>query len=429
MVISEHPVSPSEKREALETALNSVTFARSAQLRAFLRYICEKELAGRAEELTEYQIAVEVLGRRKDVSPVEDSSVRNRAYELRQRLEKYYSSEQPHAPVRIQIPRGGYLPDYTRQPVAPEHPRPEPPVEVMAGPPRTTRRLGPWSVVAIALACLAAGFLLAGSWRTGRPRPPSILREAWGPLADRGDDFLLSIATNMHMIVRPHIPPYPLRYPAPRDVYPLYGPQRPLPPGVELFMEPAQLSVPLGELAAAVELCDMRAEFGGGFQILPEAEAPVTALRGRNGALIGSGTNSQAASILLLNLPFTIDYTPENHFAVFDRRKPAGQDQLFVSQPTGNPVPAVQYGLLTVITSANPLGTPRRTLVLSGSGSAAVQSAVEFFCSPAAMSQMKQRFLNAGLKGFPATYQVVVRCRTSGVRLISYEYAAHAHVN
>ncbi|MGC9973492.1 MAG: hypothetical protein ABSE56_23195 [Bryobacteraceae bacterium] len=429
MVTTDPPVSASEKREALETVLNSDTFARSGQLRALLRHICEKELAGHGEELTEYEIAVEVLGRRKDVSTVEDSSVRNRAYELRQRLEKYYSSEQPHAPVRIQIPRGGYLPHYTRPSVALEHTRPEPTIEFMAGPPRARWRFGPWSVVTIAVACLAAGFFLADFSRTGPPRPASILREAWGPLADRGDDFLLSIATNMHMIVRPHIGPYPLRYPAPREVYPLYGPQRPLAPGGELFMEPAQLSVPLGELAAAVELCNMRAQFGGGFQILPEAEAPVTALRGRNGALIGSGTNSQAASILLVNLPFTIDYTSENRFAVFDRRKPAGQNQLFESQPIGTPVPAVQYGLLTVITSADPLGKPRRTLVLSGSGSAAVQSAVEFFCSPAAMSQMKQRFLNAGLKGFPATYQVVVRCRTSGVRLMSYEYAAHAHVD
>ena len=37
MVTSEPPVSENEKREALEAVLNSTTFARSAQLRAFLR--------------------------------------------------------------------------------------------------------------------------------------------------------------------------------------------------------------------------------------------------------------------------------------------------------------------------------------------------------------------------------------------------------
>src|SRR5579883_2380829 len=121
MVISEPPVTENEKREALETALKSQTLARSVQLKALLRYICEREMAGHSDELTEYQIAVDVLGRRKDFSLTDDSSVRNRAYELRQRLEKYYSAENPGAAVRIQVPRGGYVPFYTRQPaVQPE---------------------------------------------------------------------------------------------------------------------------------------------------------------------------------------------------------------------------------------------------------------------------------------------------------------------
>ena len=72
-------------------------------------------MAGRLEDLNEYQIAVEVLGRRKDFSLTDDSSVRNRAYELRQRLEKYYTQEQPRAAIRIEIPRGGYIPYFTRQ--------------------------------------------------------------------------------------------------------------------------------------------------------------------------------------------------------------------------------------------------------------------------------------------------------------------------
>ena len=180
------------------------------------------------------------------------------------------------------------------------------------------------------------------------------------------------------------------------------------------------------ELAAAATFTNIRTAFGGSYQILPESEAPVSALRGRNGVLIGSGTNSQAAAVLLRNLAFTIDYTSTDRFAVFDQRKPPGQNQLFVSQPSGDPVPSVSYGLLSVITSPDLSGKPKRTLVLSGAASAGVQAAAEFFCSPLHMREMKDRFVAAGLKGFPAAYQVVVRCKTSGVRLISYEYAAHA---
>jgi hypothetical protein len=426
MVASEHPVSETEKREALETVLTSATFARSAQLRAFLRHICEMELAGRSEELTEYQIAVDVLGRRKDVNLSEDSTVRNRAYELRQRLEKFYGTENPGVAVRIAIPRGGYVPYYTRHAAA----------EIMAPLPATQqavidvspakRRPRWWAVVATAIVLFGIG--LIGGYLAGRPHPSAIVREAWGPLAQADDDFLISIATNMHLIVRPHIGNYPLRLPVPEQIYSLYGPNRPLPPGTPLYMEPAQLSIPLGELSATATLCTTRTSFGGTYQILSESEAPVTALRGRNAVLVGSGTNSRAAAFLLRNLPYTIDYTPDDRFAVFDQRKPPGQNELFLSQPVGDPVPSVLYGLLSVITTTDRSGVTRRTVVVSGSGSAGVQAAVEFFCSPASMNEMKERFRAAGLKGFPGTYQVVVRCRTSGIRLISYEYATHVMV-
>jgi hypothetical protein len=416
MVISEPPVSESEKREALDGVLASGTFARSAQLRAFLRYVCEREIAGHSEELSEYQIAVEVLGRRKDFSLADDSSVRNRAYELRQRLEKYYTQEQPNAAIRIEIPRGGYVPFYTRYqpPVVAE------PLSVALPAAAVVPAARPqWkAMAAIGVACLIAGGLAGAFWL--QPRPPSVVREAWGPLADSGSDILISIATSLHMIVRPHIPPQKLRFPAPPELESIYGNTRPRHAEVPLAMEPAQLSVPLAELSAVATLTNMRQAFGGGYQLLPEAEAPVAALRGRNSMLIGSGTNSQAATLLLRNFPYTIDYNKDGRFSVLDQRKPAGQNERYVTPATDDP-----YGLITVITTSDSAGRIKRTVVFSGGGSAAVQAAAEFFCSPVHMGAMKERFRAAGLKGLPASYQIVVRTRTSGVRLISYEYATH----
>jgi hypothetical protein len=280
------------------------------------------------------------------------------------------------------------------------------------------------AAVAAALAAGGGACYWAGAY-FGRPLPPAVVRSAWGPLAETGDDLLVSIATNMHMLVRPHIAPHALRLPAPESIYPLYGSNRPLVAGSLLYMQPAQLSVPIGELAAAVTLSNMRAAFGGAAQILPESEAPVTALRGRNAALIGSGTNSQAATLLLRNLPFTIDYTPDDRFAVLDQRKPAGQNAVFVAQPTGEPGLSTSYGLISVITTAGSYGKPKRTLVISGASSAGVQAAVEFFSSASHLQHLKNRFAAAGQNGFPAVYQVIVRCRTLDVRLISYEYAGH----
>jgi hypothetical protein len=410
MIASLHAVSENEKRDALEGVLASATFARSAQLRAFLRYVCEREIAGQVEDLTEYQIAVDVLGRRKDFSLSDDSSVRNRAYELRQRLEKYYTVEQPAAVVRIDIPRGGYVPLFTRH-----QPPPDLPVANVGG----LGRRAVAAVVAVAVLCAVAGILAGIFW--SRPHAPAVVKEAWGPLADSGGDLLISIATNFHLIVRPHIPAdRAVRLAAPAELDPLYGEFRPRTRGAPLYMEPAQLSVPLAELSAVATLANMRQQFGGSYQLLPEAEAPVAALRGRNSMLIGSGTNSKAATLLLRGFPYTIDYSPDDRFAVLDQRKPAGQNERFVAPATDDP-----YGLITVITSTDAVGQPKRTVVFSGGGSAGVQAAAEFFCSPLHMQAMKERFRAAGLRGFPPAYQIIVRTRTSGVRLISYEYAAH----
>ena len=427
-MFTESAVPEAERREALEAVVNSHTFARSAQLRAFLKYICERQFAGHPEELTEYQIAVNVLGRAKDYNQADDSAVRNRAYELRQRLEKFYLLEGSHAEVRIEIPRGSYVPCFTRRPpsLAAAHsstdeavaPRPAAPVE--------KPHLRVWATIVIAFVMALSGVGLG--LFLGRSHPPKIIKEAWGPLAEPGEDLLISVATNLHMIVRPHIAAHPWRFPAPEQLHSVYGPTRPLEPATPLFMEPAQLSVPFAEMIATTTLCSMRSAFGGSYQILPESEAPVAALRGRNSILIGSGTNSEAATILLRNLPWTIDFTPNDMFAVIDQRKPSGRNEIFVAQPTGSPVPGVQYGLLTVITGTGANGKLIRTVVISGMGSAGVQSAVEFLCSPAHMREMKERFRAAGISGFPSVYQVIVRCRTAGLRPLSYEYVNHVVV-
>ena len=108
-----------EKARALERVLQSETFARSGRLKNLLRYLCEAEMGGREAELTEYTIGVTALGRAQDFSPLEDSSVRSRAYELRQRLEKFYAEEAPGETVRIELRKGSYVPRFCAAVVAP----------------------------------------------------------------------------------------------------------------------------------------------------------------------------------------------------------------------------------------------------------------------------------------------------------------------
>jgi hypothetical protein len=105
-------VRDADKRQALEQVLRSATFTRARQVRNFLRYICEMELAGRAGALHEYLIAVEAMGRPMAYSTEEDSSVRRRAYALRQKLDEVYATELANANVRIHVPKGAYVPRF-----------------------------------------------------------------------------------------------------------------------------------------------------------------------------------------------------------------------------------------------------------------------------------------------------------------------------
>src|SRR2546428_2734360 len=105
-------VTSEQKQAALDAVLRSVTFARADQLKSFLRYVCEMEIAGHGHELTEYLIGVEALGRPSQYSPGDDSAVRNRAFALRKKLQEFYERENPDAPIRIELHKGSYCPHF-----------------------------------------------------------------------------------------------------------------------------------------------------------------------------------------------------------------------------------------------------------------------------------------------------------------------------
>src|SRR5882672_867214 len=108
--------SPEQKRHALEQVLQGATFARADQLKRFLRYVCEMEIAGRAQEIKEYSIATEALGRSAAYSPGDGSSVRSRAHALRQKLQEFYELENPEAEIRIELHKGSYIPVFVERP-------------------------------------------------------------------------------------------------------------------------------------------------------------------------------------------------------------------------------------------------------------------------------------------------------------------------
>ena len=97
-------------REQLERIVRSPSFARTGRLRDFLRFVVEAVVAGRQGGIKESTIALEVCGRDATFDPKADPIVRVDATRLRARLEAYYQTEGQLDPIRIDLPKGSYVP-------------------------------------------------------------------------------------------------------------------------------------------------------------------------------------------------------------------------------------------------------------------------------------------------------------------------------
>jgi TolB-like protein len=97
-------------RHQLERVLASPGFARNDRLSRFLRFVVERHLEGRDEEIKEAVIGVEVFGRRPGYDSEKDPIVRTEASRLRARLGEYYLSGGRGDLLLIELPKGGYAP-------------------------------------------------------------------------------------------------------------------------------------------------------------------------------------------------------------------------------------------------------------------------------------------------------------------------------
>jgi hypothetical protein len=77
-----------------------------------LRYICGSALMGETDQITEYTIALDVLGKAEDFKESKDSIVRVEVHRLRKRLGEFYEGEGASHHVRIVIPAGSYVPQF-----------------------------------------------------------------------------------------------------------------------------------------------------------------------------------------------------------------------------------------------------------------------------------------------------------------------------
>lgn len=169
-------IEPAAVREALDRLLTSRAFSRSTQLCRFLEYTVGRRLEEPAPRIKEYTIATEVFGRPSSYNPAADGTVRTEARRLRKKLATYYESEGRGEAIRIEYPKGSYVPEFVAQGTPPtsepsgaaEKPEdvgPAPPFEAARPLPARRWSRAAWVLIgglAIAVIGLASHFLDPG---------------------------------------------------------------------------------------------------------------------------------------------------------------------------------------------------------------------------------------------------------------------------
>jgi adenylate cyclase len=102
---------PEQVREELHRIIGGKAI-NSERHKKFLAYIVEQTLAGRGDHIKAYTIATVVFDRGDDFDPSADPIVRVEAGRLRRTLDHYYLTAGKNNPLRIEIPKGGYQPEF-----------------------------------------------------------------------------------------------------------------------------------------------------------------------------------------------------------------------------------------------------------------------------------------------------------------------------
>src|SRR5260370_17091067 len=141
--------------QLVQRIVSSPPLQKSKRVRDLLEFITEQTIHGKAHELTEQHIGNALFHKPSDYSPLEDSSVRVHARQLRLKLHEYFNEEGRNEPLILDIPKGSYAPVFRTflKPAAPPAAIASPLPPFLPSPPRpqVPRTLSPLLTVLCAV--------------------------------------------------------------------------------------------------------------------------------------------------------------------------------------------------------------------------------------------------------------------------------------
>lgn len=192
-------------RDELDRLLASPFFNHSRRFPNFLRFVVEHTLAGDIDKIKERTLGIEIFGRDADYDTATDPIVRVTAAEIRKRVAQYYQDPAHNHELRISLPSGSYVPQFTwpsteaqRIPALRKQELVAQIVDEPAAGGRTPRTPGiafRW-IAAVTLVMVAAAALLM--WQRSRPTPFDTF---WQPILAPAQPVLVCVADQLEYSV------------------------------------------------------------------------------------------------------------------------------------------------------------------------------------------------------------------------------------
>ncbi len=380
-------------REHLDKVLQSEAFRGSKRSCDFLRFVVEKALAGESEDLKERTIAVQVFARRPDYDPAEDPVVRVSANEVRKRLAQFYQAEAADEKVRIELPTGHYVPQFSVLDGAGRRPTPS-----------AVRRRTRWVWFGLAMVALAGG-LLVSLRLLGRSSAPDVLREFWGPALSGPEPVLICLAHPVVYYLSPRVHheflekhpaleasgPYIIRF------------DRPAVPAEDIIPVPDQY-VGAGDAHSAILLTRLFSNWRKPSRVRIGSDISFSDLRTYPTVLLGANSNRWTMTVTR-ELPFVF----RRGFGAFYIQETVGQKrrwQLTALNPNGQT--PEDYALISRLPESR---TGRILVAAGGITQYGTHAAGEFLSNPKYLAQILSQ-APPGWSKF--NFQCVIHARVTG---------------
>jgi len=358
-----------EKRAFVQRVADSAGFRSAPRLRDFLLFVTDLALSGRAVEISEQHIGHAVFRRSVDYDTANDNIVRVSARQLRIKLKEYAEREGDADPWSLDIPKGGYVPIFTRR---------ETDRDTARRPDSTapsSAALRTWKIaaaictllaVAASAAYLHARFRTASRDTSQSPLTDLIIRPGQRTIVVLADSSMVLLhELTGHLVTADE---YAMRQspPPPKD------------PSLHVVARSiaSQQLTSIADVGFAVRLLRVRPDAADRITVIHARNVGPRSLKEGNAILMGGPRSNPWAKLFEDRLNYRFDFSGERASARLANTRPRPGEPAFYETERRNDVVYKSFARIALVPNLDSSG---RVLLIAGTTIEATEAATEFF--------------------------------------------------